>query len=136
MSGIIRCEIKAGQLDKAEQILAQLPVKLQNHAAIAAARAALELSHQVAKAGSAADLRRKLAENPKDHQARFDLALAYFANNEREAAVEELLELIRLDRKWNDEAARKQLITFFDAFGQADPLTIEARRRLSSILFS
>lgn len=136
LSGMIRCEIKAGQLAQAEQILASLPDKLKSHAAIAAAQAALDLARQIEKTGSAADLRRKLAENASDHQARFDLALAYFANNEREAAVEELLEIVRRDRKWNDEAARKQLVTFFDAFGQADPLTIETRRKLSSILFS
>lgn len=136
ISGMIRCEIKAGQLDKAGQILAQLPAKLQSHAAIAAATAALDLARQVEKTGNTADLRRKLAENASDHQARFDLALAYYANNEREAAVEELLEIVRRDRKWNEEAARKQLVIFFDAFGQADPLTLETRRKLSSILFS
>jgi putative thioredoxin len=136
MSGMIRCEIKAGQLDKAEQILTQLPPKLLSHAALAAAKAALDLARQVEKTGNSADLRRKLTENPADHQTRFDLALAYYANGEREAAVEELLEIVRRDRKWNDEAARKQLVTFFDAFGQTDPLTLETRRKLSSILFS
>lgn len=136
LSGLVRAEIKAGQLDQAQALLDQAPPKLHHHAAISAARAALDLARQLVKTGSSADLRRKLAENPADHQARFDLALAYFANNEREAAVEELLEIIRRDRKWNDEGARKQLVTFFDAFGQSDPLTIESRRKLSSILFS
>lgn len=136
LSGLIRAEIKAGQLDRAQHFYDQAPPKLHNHAALLAAKAALDLARQLEKTGSSADLRRKLAENPADHQARLDLALAYYAANEREAAVDELLEIIRRDRKWNDEAARKQLVTFFDAFGQTDPLTIESRRKLSSILFS
>ncbi len=136
LAGLVRTEIKAGQLEQAQRFLDQAPAKLQTHAAILAARAALDLARQLEKTGSTADLRRKLAENPQDHQIRFDLALAYFASDEREAAVEELLEIIKRDRKWNDEAARKQLVLFFDAFGQTDPLTIESRRKLSAILFS
>ena len=77
----------------------------------------------------------KLAANPADHQARFDLATALFAAGERQAAVDELLELFRRDRKWNDDAARKQLIKFFEAFGPTVPLTVESRRRLSSLMF-
>ncbi|MBF0166200.1 MAG: thioredoxin [Alphaproteobacteria bacterium] len=136
LGGLARCEIKAGQLDQAEQILAHAPPAIQNHAALAAAKAALDLARQAAKAGPLTELRHKLEQNPKDHQIRFDLALAYYANGENEAAVDELLEIIKRDRKWNEEAARKQLVTFFDAFGQADPLTVESRRKLSSILFS
>jgi len=75
-------------------------------------------------------------QNPTDHQARFDLALALFAEGRREAAVDALLELVRRNREWNEQQARKQLVKFFDVFGPADPLTISSRRRLSSILFS
>jgi putative thioredoxin len=78
----------------------------------------------------------KVAANHGDHQARFDLALALHAAGKRQAAADELLEIIQRDRKWNDEGARKQLVTFFEAWGPADPLTIETRRRLSSLLFA
>ncbi len=81
-------------------------------------------------------LGRRVAADGNDHQARVDLAMAHFGAGRREAAVEELLEIVRRDRTWNDEAARKQLLKFFEAFGQVDPLTVEGRRRLSSILFS
>jgi putative thioredoxin len=74
--------------------------------------------------------------DPKDHQARYDLALALEAGNDREGAVEQLLELVRRDRKWNDEAARKQLVVLFEAMGPADERTLSGRRKLSSILFS
>ncbi|HEY8015296.1 MAG TPA: tetratricopeptide repeat protein, partial [Dongiaceae bacterium] len=81
-------------------------------------------------------LRQKLEANPKDHQARYDLAMALVGEGANEEALDELLELYRRDRNWNDEAAKKQLITLFEAFGHADPLTVEARKRLSSLMFS
>jgi len=77
-----------------------------------------------------------VAANENDHQARFDLAAALFVAGDREGAIDILLEIVSRDRAWNDEAARKQLVKYFDAFGQTDPLTIDGRRRLSSILFS
>jgi putative thioredoxin len=92
------------------------------------------------KAGEAAaelaPLRARLEVDPKDHQARYDLALALDAGGDREGAIDELLELIRRDRNWNDEAARKHLLTLFEAMGPTDPRTLDGRRRLSSILFS
>ena len=88
------------------------------------------------KPGETAALRAKLAADPKDHQARYDLALALDAAGDRDGAVAELLELVRRDRKWNEEAARKQLVTLFEAMGPTDPRTIDARRRLSGLLFS
>jgi putative thioredoxin len=81
-------------------------------------------------------LRAKLEANPKDHQARFDLAAALVAEGANEEAVDELLELYRRDRNWNEEAAKKQLLTLFEAFGQTDPLTVASRKRLSSLMFS
>ncbi len=136
LSGLIRAAIVLGDVDGAKQVLDGLPPELARHADIGAARSALEVAVQAAAAGSPADLRKRLATDPADHQARFDLALAYYASGEREAAVDELLEIVRRDRTWNEDAARKQLVKFFEAFGPVDPLTISARRRLSSLLFA
>jgi len=91
---------------------------------------------QAADAGDTAASRAKLEANPNDHQARYDLALALDAKGEREAALDQLLEIVKRERKWNEEAARKHLVTLFEAMGPADPRTIAARRRLSAILFS
>ena len=82
------------------------------------------------------ELEKKVAANPLDHQARFDLAIALNANGKREEAADHLLEIVKRDRKWNDDGARKQLVQFFEAWGSADPATVEGRKRLSSILFS
>lgn len=137
LAGLIRAAIALGDTAGAKQVLDGLPAELARHADLAAARSALEVAEQASTAaGSTAELRRRLATDPADHQARFDLALAYFAAGEREAAVDELLEVVRRDRGWNEDAARKQLVKFFDAFGPTDPLTVSARRRLSSLLFA
>ena len=136
LAGMMRCMIAAGDSDGAKRMLEQLPAEAARHADVAAVRTQLELAEQAAKAGSTADLRRRLAQDADDHQARFDLAMSYYAAGEREAAVDELLDLVRRDRAWNEEAARKQLVKLFEAFGPTDPLTVGARRRLSSILFS
>ena len=101
-----------------------------------AVEAELKLREQAASLGDAGALKARLAADPNDHQARYDLALALDAKSNREAAIEELLELVRRDRKWNDDAARKHLVTLFEAMGPADPRTVAARRKLSSILFS
>ena len=101
-----------------------------------AARAALELVEQAKSVGPVAELEQKVAANPNDHQARFDLAVALNASGQREAAAEHLLTIVKRDRKWNDDGARKQLVQFFDAWGPTDPATIEGRKRLSSILFA
>jgi len=100
-------------------------------------KTALDL-HEAAAAGAgqAADLRRRLAGNADDHQARFDLALAYYGSGETETAVDELLELFRRDRTWNEDGARKQLLKIFEALGGAHPVTLQGRRRLSTLLFS
>ena len=98
--------------------------------------AQLELEDMTAGAGDVAALMEQLARNGNDHQARFDLAMALYAAGKHEAAADELLEILRRDRGWNDEAARKQLLKFFEAWGPTDALTLETRRRLSSLLFS
>ncbi len=136
VAGTLRCLIQLDQAGQAKKLLEGLPAELANHAEISAVRTTLDLAQQAGQAGSASELRRALATNPDDHQARFDLAMAYYAAGEREAAVDELLELFRRNRAWNDEAARKQLVKLFEAFGSTDPLTVSSRKRLSSLMFA
>ena len=137
IAGLVRVLVAKGQIDQARQTLARVPADLAKHADIAAARTALELAEQGKKAmGSAGKLRARLQQNPDDHAARFDLAAALFGAGEREAAIDELLALYRRDRDWDDQAARRQLLKFFEAMGPTDPLTLSGRRRLSSLLFS
>ena len=134
-AGMIRCFLAMGETDQAEQMLKSAPAAIAKSAEIAAVKASLEVAEQAKAAGPIPELMEKLAHNKDDHQARFDLAMALFANNRREAAVDELLELVRRDRTWNDDGARKQLVKFFEVFGPTDPLTVQTRRRLSSLLF-
>jgi putative thioredoxin len=136
LAGLVRCYVQTGALDKARQTLAMVPNGKQNGAAVAAARAALELAEQVKTVGPIGDLEQKVAANALDHQARFDLALALNGKARRLDALEHLLAIVKRDRKWNDDAARKQLVQFFDAWGPTDEATIEGRKRLSSILFA
>ena len=136
IGGMTRCYLKAGDVERAKQTLETVPKEHANHAEIVAARAAIELAEQAEKAGPVNDLKAKVEADPKNHQARLDLATALYAGGQREAAVDELLEIVRRDRKWNEEAARKELVKYFEAMGPMDPLTIDARKRLSSILFS
>jgi putative thioredoxin len=136
LAGLVRCYVETGALDQARQTLAMVPEAKQNDAAVAAARAALELAEQAKTLGPLAELEQKVATNPLDHQARFDLALALNGKGRRLDALEQLITIIRRDRKWNDDGARKQLVQLFDAWGPADEATIEGRKKLSSILFA
>jgi putative thioredoxin len=136
LAGLTRCYVATGALDRARQTLALVPDAKANDAAVVAARAALELAEQAKTLGPLADLEQKVAANPLDHQARFDLALALNGNGRRLEALEQLIAIVRRDRKWNDDGARKQLVQFFDAWGPTDEATIEGRKRLSSILFA
>jgi putative thioredoxin len=136
LAGLARCYVETGALDQARQTLDMVPEAKRNDAAVAAARAALELAEQAKTVGPVAELEQKVAANPLDHQARFDLALALNSQSQRLEAVEHLLSIVRRDRKWNDDGARKQLVQFFDAWGPTDEATVEGRKRLSSILFS
>ena len=113
-----------------------IPEAKQNDAAVAAARAALELAEQSKNIGPVDELEQKVAANPLDHQARFDLALALNGQGKRAEALGQLIAIVKRDRKWNDDGARKQLVQFFDAWGPTDEATIEGRRQLSSILFA
>ncbi len=113
-----------------------MPEAKQKDAAVAAARAALELAEQAKSVGPVTELEQKVAANPLDHQARFDLAVALNSKGRRQDAVDHLIEIVRRDRKWNDDGARKQLVQFFEAWGPTDEATVSGRRRLSSILFA
>ena len=136
LAGLARAYLKTGAIEQAKQTLALIPEAKHGDTAVAAARAAIELAEQAASLGPIPELEQKVAANPLDHQARYDLAVALNAKGKREAALDHLIEIVRRDRKWNDEAARKHLVTLFEAMGPTDPRTIAARRKLSSILFS
>jgi len=126
-----------GQEDQARQALEQVPEKIADHAEIAGARSALMLAEEGRKAtGQLQSLQGRVATDPTDLQARYDLATALNAMGEREQAADALLEVIRRNRSWNDDAARLQLLKFFEAWGSDDPATSAARRRLSAVLFS
>jgi putative thioredoxin len=135
--GLIRALMALGREDEAAQTLTQVPEKLSEHAEISGARSALMLAQEGRAASAQLDTyKARLEADPKDHQARYDLATALNAMGEHEQAADALLEIMRRDRKWNEEAARLQLLKFFEAWGNDDPVTGTARRRLSSILFS
>jgi putative thioredoxin len=136
VAGLAKLFIAAGELETARTVLASVVAGGERDSAIIAARAALELAGQAAAIGDASGLMRKIAANPADHQARFDFAILLNAQNRREEAAAELIEIIKRDRAWNDDGARKQLLQFFDAWGSIDPATISARRKLSALLFS
>jgi len=136
LAGLARCYVQTGALEQAKQTLAMVPEAKRNDAAVAAARAALEVAEQAKSVGPIDELEKKIAANSLDHQARFDLAAALNAKGKRTEAADHLLAIVKRDRKWNDDGARKQLVQFFEAWGPTDPATVEGRKRLSSILFS
>jgi putative thioredoxin len=136
LAGLARCYVATGAIEQAKQTLALVPEAKRNEAPIAAARAALELAEQAKSVGPINELEQKLAANPLDHQARFDLAVAMNSKNRRQEAVDHLIEIVRRDRKWNEDGARKQLVQFFEAWGPTDEATVAGRKRLSSILFA
>ena len=136
LAGLAQCYLKSGDADRAEQTIALVPPEKRNVAAVAAVQAALELSKKTDDAGDAAALEAQLAANPDDHQARFDLAIALAGKGFKAEAVDHLIDIVRRQRAWNEEAARKQLVQFFEAWGPTDPATQDGRRKLSSVLFS
>jgi len=137
VAGLARCYLKSGDLERAKTTLALVRPDDANDEAVRAVAAELTLRESAAAvAGKNAELEAKLAANPNDHQARYDLALALDAGGDRDGAIEALLDIVRRDRKWNDDGARKHLVTLFEAMGPADERTIAARRKLSSLLFS
>src|SRR5665213_2082941 len=136
LAGLARCYVATGNIEQAKKTLAIIPEAKHNDVAVAAARAALELAEQAQSIGPADELQKKVDADPLDHQSRFELAAALNAQNKRAEAADHLLAIVKRDRKWNEDGARKQLVQFFDAWGPTDPATLEGRKRLSSILFS
>jgi putative thioredoxin len=134
--GLIRAHLAVGNLDQAEVLVTNAPAALAKSKEVEAARAQIELAKQAAKAGPVDELRAALAKNPGDRQAMFDLATAQHATGDVEGAVDTLLDLFRLDREWNDGAARAQLFTIFEALKPQDPIVLKGRRRLSSMIFA
>jgi putative thioredoxin len=136
LAGLTKCYVKTGDLDRAEQTLALVPPAKAESAPVASARAALELARKSGDTGDVESLRAQVEANPGDPQARFDLALALNAAGDRQGALDELLVIVAKNRAWNDDAARKQLVQFFEAWGPADPATSSGRQKLSSLLFA
>lgn len=135
-AGLAECLIAVGDLEQAGEVLAQIPDAKRKGAEVLAAFAKLELHQQASKIGDPKTLEAKLLENPKDHQARFDLAMILNVQGARDEAADHLLSIMKQDRTWNEDGARKQLVQLFEAWGPMDPSTMAARRRLSGLLFS
>lgn len=136
LAGLARCYLQTGDIARAEQMIALVPPDEKNVAAVEQVKAALELARMAGQEDKRGELDSRLQANPADQQARFDLAVALAARGQKAEAVEHLLELVRRERNWNEQAARKQLVQLFEAWGAKDPVTIDGRRRLSSLLFS
>lgn len=136
-AGLIRALMALDQEDQANEALAQVPEKIADHVEITGVRSALALAAEGRAARGQLDaLQARLVADPADHQARYELATAFNAMEDREAASEALLEILRRQRGWNEGAARLQLLKFFEAWGLDDPATMAARRKLSALLFS
>ncbi len=136
LAGLARVNISRGKLGEAKAILDAIPANQAQAAPVAAARAALGLVERAGSVGDLAGLLARVENVPTDHQARYDLAVALNAAGRRDAAAQELLNLFKRDRSWNDDAARKLLLQLFESWGPLDPATLSARRQLSSLLFS
>jgi putative thioredoxin len=136
LAGLARCYAQEGQADQARAVLAKVPAKDKGNADIVAVQAQLDLAEAAKAAGPIGELKAKAEKDPKDFQSRLDLAMAYWAGEQKQEAIDELLAMIKLDRNWNEAAARQQLLKFFEALGFTDPLAVAGRKRLSNILFS
>jgi len=136
LAGLAKCYVATGAIEQARQTLAMVPESKRSDAAVKAVQASIDLAEQAKALGPVTELEQKVAANPLDHQARFDLATALNASGKRAEATLQLLEIVKRDRKWNEDGARKQLVQFFEAWGPADEATVEGRKRLSTILFS
>ncbi len=133
---LAKLHLELGDMEGARRFVAMVPTAKQNDPAVAGIRAAIDLAEQAGSLGDLSDLQARVAADPLDHQARFDLAIGLNAHGKREEAADQLLEIVRRDRNWNEDGARKQLVQFFEAWGPMDPMTLAGRRKLSSILFS
>jgi putative thioredoxin len=135
MGGLIKLHVDMDMLEQAKQMLAAVKPEILNDPAILSAKAAVDAADAAASLGDTSGLAAQVEANPNDHQSRLDLAIALNANGAREEATDHLIHIIKADRKWNDDAARKQLIQFFEAWG-SDDATSAGRRKLSVVLFS
>lgn len=135
-AGLFKCLLALEQLAEARELLDSLPEEALKDADISALKASLELAEQSAELDDLGELEAKLAANPEDNQARFDLAIALNGKNRRSDAIDHLIAIIKQDREWNEDGARKQLLQFFESWGVMDPASVEGRRKLSSVLFS
>ena len=135
IGALAKLHVEAGDLEGAKGILALAPEAKQGDVALAGARAAIELAEQAASLGDHAELQARVDADPNDHQARFDLAVALGAAGDRDGATDHLVEIVKRDRTWNDDGARKQLLQYFDAWGLMDPSSIAGRRKLSAAVF-
>lgn len=136
LAGLAEVLFDTGDMPGAKELLASVPEDKLDAPELAGVRAKLALADQVAELGDPAELERRLAADPKDHQARLDLALIQNALGQREEAADSLLAIMKADRSWQDDGARLQLLKFFEAWGPTDEATLAARRKLSSLLFS
>jgi putative thioredoxin len=136
LAGLARAQVASGALDQAKETLARVPESKAADTAVAAARSALDVAEQAKLVGPVGELEQKVAANPLDHQARFELAVALNAAGKRQEAADHLIEIVKRDRKWDDDKARKQLVQFFEAWGPTDEATVHGRRKLSSVLFA
>lgn len=136
IAGLARCYVATGDLERARETLDYAPADKADDPSVVQVRSMIALSEQAGSAGDNAALEAKVAANPDDHQARYDLATALVAAGRHEEGIDHLLEIFRRDSEWNEDAARQQLFKIFEALGPTDPLTLKGRRRLSSILFA
>lgn len=136
LAGLAQCYLKSGDTERARQTIALVPPDKQSDPDVSSVLAALDLADRAANAVDTSALEARVASNPNDHEARLELAVAFAGNGDKERAVDELIELFKRDRNWNDEAARKQLVQFFEAWGPKDPQTLDGRRKLSALLFA
>lgn len=133
--GLTKVYIQSGDLDRAEATLNVIPPDKRKSAAYDSVKATLDLARKAGASGDTSELEAKVAANPADHQARSDLAVALAASGNKEQAVEHLIEIVKRDRNWNEQAARQQLVQLFEVWGPKDPMTLEGRRKLASLLF-
>ncbi|MEM6460801.1 MAG: thioredoxin [Pseudomonadota bacterium] len=136
MAGMAECMIAAGQEDRAKELIEGLTEEQKTVPEVAGILARFALQDEVAELGDAAQLEVRIASDPNDHEARMDLAKILSAQGQHEEAADHLLHIIKADREWQEDGARKQLLTFFEVWGPTDPATLSARRRLSSLMFS
>ena len=135
LAGLAKLRLAAGEIEEAKAVLSMATGPAATDPAIAAVRAAVELAEQSAALGDTGDLQRRVDANPDDHQSRFDLAVALSGKDMRHEAVDALMEILQRDRQWNEEAARKQMLQFFEAWGPMDKASVAGRRKLSTLLF-